>query len=116
MWALLHQKCVVVFVLDPQYLHGVAKSDGDPIRLGRAPLEVVDLRAGVVGKDGVEAAVQRLGHAAQVPDQRLGVVTSRADVARGVRSPSQGVDGRLVPLELRHWEGWEPDVQDDDLG
>jgi len=96
-------------------LHRGGESNSNPVGLSGAPLEVVDLRPGMVRQNRVQTSIQGLRHTRKVPDERLGVIPSRADVARRVRGPGQGIHGRLVPLELGHWQGWEPDVEDDDF-
>jgi hypothetical protein len=58
-----------------------------------------------------QALVHGLAHGGQVPDEGLAVVASGADVAGGVGRPGQRVDARLVPLQLRHRQRREPDVQ-----
>jgi hypothetical protein len=58
-----------------------------------------------------QALVHGLAHGGEVPDERLAVVAGGADVAGGVGRPGQRVDARLVPLQLRHRERGEPDVQ-----
>lgn len=53
---------------------------GDPVGLGGAPLDLVDLTlGGGVRQDGVLDGAR---HLLDVPDQRLVVVARRADVAR----------------------------------
>ena len=54
------------------------------------------------------------GQLRQVPDQCLGVVGSRADVARRVRGPLDGVDHAHVAVQADHGGARHPDVQDHD--
>ena len=56
--------------------------------------------------------IHGMTHGRQIPDERLRIVTGAANVARGVRSPCQGIHWRLMPLQLSHWQrripAWSP--------
>jgi hypothetical protein len=41
----------------------------------------------------------------------LGVITSRANMARAVRGPSHRIHTSLVPLKLCNWNCWNPNIQ-----
>lgn len=100
----------------PKDLELGGEGNGNPIGLGRGPLQLLNLSTGGIGKDGIEAALDRLAHRREVPDERLGIVPGGADVARAVGGPGNSVDAGLVPLQLDHGEGGKTDVEDDDLG
>lgn len=62
------------------------------------------MRGRVWAVSRTEAVVHGMTHGGEVPDQRLGIVSGAADVARGVRRPRQGIHRRLMPLQLSHGE------------
>ena len=57
--------------LHSEYLQAVVVADGDPVRLGRRPLHVVDLPLGYVGQDRV---LDGPGHLLDIPDEGLMVI------------------------------------------
>ena len=57
--------------LHSEYLQAVVVADGDPVRLGRRPLHVVDLPLSCVGQDRV---LDGPGHLLDVPDEGLMVI------------------------------------------
>lgn len=59
-------------------------ADGDPVRLGGSPLNLVYLPLG--GRVGQDRVLYSARHLLDVPDQGLVVVTRRADVARTVET------------------------------
>ena len=68
-----------------------------PVGLGGAPLYLVDLAlCGGVGKDGI---LYGAGHLLDVPDERLMVISGRADVAGGVGRPGDAVHARPVVVQ-----------------
>ena len=79
---------------------------------------MIDLGVGIVGEDRVGELLLATAAAelCQVPDQRLVVVARRADVARGMGRPREGIDAAAVSIEHSAREGGNADVADDDLG
>lgn len=57
--------------LHSEYLQAVVVADGNPVRLSRCPLHIVDLSFGGVGKDRVLDGPR---HLLDVPDESLMVI------------------------------------------
>lgn len=65
--------------LHSEYLQAVVVADGNPVRLGRRPLHVVDLSLGCVGQDRV---LDGPGHLLDVPDESLMIIRCSTDMTR----------------------------------
>lgn len=57
--------------LHSEYLQAVVVADGNPVRLSRGPLHVVDLSFSCIGQDRV---LDGPGHLLDVPDESLMVI------------------------------------------
>ena len=75
--------------LHSEYLQAVVVADGNPVRLGRRPLHVVDLPLGCVGQDRV---LDGPGHLLDVPDEGLMVIRW------GHRKPARKVTTQAVRI------------------
>ena len=95
-------------VLYMERLDRVVVGDRDPLLVRRRPLELIDFRVGRVGQDRI---IHRFGQGRQIPDQRLAIIRTSAEVARRVRRPGDGVDARLVRSEFGHGNAGHADIE-----
>lgn len=86
-----HSPCLLgeAPALHAEDLQAVVVADGDPVRLGRGPLHIVDLPFSCVGQDRVLDGPR---HLLDVPDEGLMVIRCSADVAGRVWGPGNAID------------------------
>lgn len=97
---------------DPEDLQTVVVADGDPVRLGGSPLDVIDLSLGCVGQNRV---LDGPWHLLDIPDQSLMVIGCGADVTGGVGRPGDAIDTGSVVVQSGHWGAGNTHIQDHHL-
>lgn len=85
------------------------------MRLQRRPLHLLDLAGGGVRQYRIATALRQPPLFRQVPNQRLRIAASRANMAGAMRRPGDRVHGRLMLLQLRHRQRRHPLIQHHDL-
>lgn len=119
-------------LLDAKDFKTIFVADGNPVCLRRGPVNLVNFRTCIIGKNGILYGTRQ---SLKVPDQCLVVIgwkintelvkshyrkecsniTACANVTLRVRCPGDAVDAGLMVLQLSAWSARHSNVENDDL-
>jgi hypothetical protein len=98
--------------LDPQQLHAVTVSYGNPISVCFGPLKLIHGGRCIINQNWF---INALGEGHEVPYKGHAVVGCGAYVALAVGRPCDAVDAGIVSTEKGNWHGGHADIEDNHL-